>query len=517
MTTTTTTSGTPSAPASSASVKYAMREHQKCKEVSWRNSSSSGRRPFAKIKTVLNDLAPDPGRAGSGHFSFDTVLRGNAAKERGAGAGQEASVEPANDQLDQLASSLKDGHKTLHCISDGGMHSACQVSAVPVGVVLAWFSRTNKLEPADHPYDEKKEKSKDTANEKRLSAAKSSPSPTVKCVLVGDGAVGKTNLIVSYIQDRFIPQYEPTAFDKYNAAAAASVAKGLRQRIHQTSSQGGWFHGKETGEQQLHHPVTGRTGANVACVAYIFIMQPLAAFYLEALARMWDGMVDSGMTVARRGSTATSAVTVQEELEACSPRLQQQQQQHQQHSTESGDCGACQASALVDGGVPASQTTLAILQLDVNVDGRPICVTLCDTAGQDALDTLRQLCYPGTDVILLCFSVVRPESFRSLATKWEPEISKLKGVSVVLVGTQSDRRNDQATITGLQAQGEKPILVSTAWDFARKIGAKYVETSSHKKEGIKEVFDTAIWDALQSKEFSRRKRPLWKRLCCLTC
>uniref|UniRef100_A0A182N6T2 Uncharacterized protein n=1 Tax=Anopheles dirus TaxID=7168 RepID=A0A182N6T2_9DIPT len=155
--------------------------------------------------------------------------------------------------------------------------------------------------------------------------------------------------------------------------------------------------------------------------------------------------------------------------------------------------------------------------VDVSVDGRPIGVTLCDTAGQDALDTLRQLCYPGSDVILLCFSVVQPDSFRSLATKWQPEISKLKGVSVVLVGTQSDLRNDQNTIGKLQAHGEKPILFSSAWDFARKIGAKYIETSSHKKEHIKEVFDTAIWDALQSQEYNKRKRPLWKRLCCLTC
>jgi hypothetical protein len=34
--------------------------------------------------------------------------------------------------------------------------------------------------------------------------------------LIGDGAVGKTNLIVSYIQDRFIPEYQPTVFDKFN-------------------------------------------------------------------------------------------------------------------------------------------------------------------------------------------------------------------------------------------------------------------------------------------------------------
>lgn len=193
--------------------------------------------------------------------------------------------------------------------------------------------------------DKSKSKEKQQKKEKQLSPSKD-VAPNVKCVLVGDGAVGKTNLIVTYIQDRFIPEYVPTAFDKYN--------------------------------------------------------------------------------------------------------------------------------------------------VDVSVDGRPICVTLCDTAGQDALDPLRQLCYPDSDVFLLCFSVVQPESFRSVAAKWEPEIAKLRRAALLLVGTQSDLRNDRATVLKLQNEGEKPVPVSAAWDFARKIGAKYIETSSHKKERIKEVFDTAM-------------------------
>ncbi|XP_049301774.1 uncharacterized protein LOC125775221 [Anopheles funestus] len=257
----------------------------------------------------------------------------------------------------------KDVKDALHSSPDSSQHSSDTSSSEKSRRALVKEKKNSKRSKID-----KKEKSKQKP-EKRTSEV--NIPPNVKCVLVGDGAVGKTNLILSYIQDRFTHEYVPTAFDKYN--------------------------------------------------------------------------------------------------------------------------------------------------VDVSVDGRPIGVTLCDTAGQDALDTLRQLCYPGSDVILLCFSVVQPDSFRSLATKWQPEISKLKGVSVVLVGTQSDLRNDQKTISKLQAQGQKPILFSSAWDFARKIGAKYIETSSHKKEHIKEVFDTAIWDALQSQEYSKRKRPLWKRLCCITC
>ncbi|KAL0130860.1 hypothetical protein PUN28_002457 [Cardiocondyla obscurior] len=160
----------------------------------------------------------------------------------------------------------------------------------------------------------------------------------------------------------------------------------------------------------------------------------------------------------------------------------------------------------------------------VNVDGQPLNVQLCDTAGQDDFDPLRSLCYPETDVFLVCFSVVCPSSYHSVASRWINEVRKYcPNAPIILVGTKSDLRSDVRLMLQLARYGQAPITMIQGHQLAHRLGAvNYVETSALTQHDLKEAFDQAIVSALNTRRgganllYRRRKPPpLWRRwLCC---
>ena len=131
---------------------------------------------------------------------------------------------------------------------------------------------------------------------------------------------------------------------------------------------------------------------------------------------------------------------------------------------------------------------------NVLVDGRPVNLSLWDTAGQEDYDRLRPLSYPSTDVFIICFSLINPASFEHVRANWHPEIRHYsKKVPIILVGTMLDLRDDKEAIQWLARKGQAPIAYTHGLAMASEIGAvKYVECSALTTKGLIRVFDEAI-------------------------
>ncbi|KAI1303578.1 Ras-related C3 botulinum toxin substrate 1 [Halotydeus destructor] len=128
------------------------------------------------------------------------------------------------------------------------------------------------------------------------------------------------------------------------------------------------------------------------------------------------------------------------------------------------------------------------------VDGKPIDLGLWDTAGQEDYDRRRPLTYPGTDVFVICFSLVDPLSFVNVSRKWHPEVSHhCPDTPTILVGTKLDLRDDAETLDSLRERNLPPITYSQGLIMAAEIGSvKYLECSALLPTGLKDIFENAV-------------------------
>ena len=137
---------------------------------------------------------------------------------------------------------------------------------------------------------------------------------------------------------------------------------------------------------------------------------------------------------------------------------------------------------------------------------------LFDTAGQEDYDNLRHLSYPCTDIFLICFSVVNPNSMENVRQKWSAEVKKYYRAPILLVGTQMDLREDTTIREKLAKSKQKPVTREQGEKMARDIKAfKYMECSAMTQEGLKDVFDEAIMASLDPPKTTKRDAI---RQCC---
>lgn len=125
------------------------------------------------------------------------------------------------------------------------------------------------------------------------------------------------------------------------------------------------------------------------------------------------------------------------------------------------------------------------------IGDEPYTLGLFDTAGQEDYDRLRPLSYPQTDVFLVCFSVTSPASFENVREKWFPEVHHhCPGVPCLIVGTQTDLRDDPSVREKLGKQKMQPVRKEDGERMAKELGAvKYVECSALTQYKLKDVFD----------------------------
>jgi len=145
----------------------------------------------------------------------------------------------------------------------------------------------------------------------------------------------------------------------------------------------------------------------------------------------------------------------------------------------------------------------------IMVGETPYNLGLWDTAGQEEYDRLRALCYPQTEVFLICFSLVSPSSFENVKLRWIPELEHhCPDTPFILVGTKLDLRDDNSTLELLEQQKLQPITKEMGEKLAQEIKAfSYVECSALSQKGLKKVFEEAAKAVIKSMKEETEEKP----------
>jgi small GTP-binding protein len=138
----------------------------------------------------------------------------------------------------------------------------------------------------------------------------------------------------------------------------------------------------------------------------------------------------------------------------------------------------------------------------VELDDKWYELSLMDSTGIDTPVHIEKgcFCYSAANVFVLFFSVVNPDSFKNITTKWVPTFSRqCPKVPIVLVGTQIELRNDTEMLNKLTVERLTSFIsYEEGMLKAREIkAASYLECSTVTLEGVQEVFHEAIRVAMR--------------------
>lgn len=189
-----------------------------------------------------------------------------------------------------------------------------------------------------------------------------------------------------------------------------------------------------------------------------------------------------------------------------------------------GDCGVGKTALLLsytENILPTDEYVPAVYENRVEhvlVDGKVIRIALWDSSEVKDYSRLTPVVYPQTDVFLICFSLVSPDSYHHVFTKWLPEVQRHSpGTPIILAGTKLDLC-DSETFMKFKDNKVFPITTEQALQMTKNINAeKYVECSALTQVGMKKVFDEVCRAYITKSYLKRsRKKEKYDKCYCMT-
>jgi len=115
----------------------------------------------------------------------------------------------------------------------------------------------------------------------------------------------------------------------------------------------------------------------------------------------------------------------------------------------------------------------------VTLDGRYLCLSLWDIAGQKSFKRLREMFYRGAKGSLVTFDLTRRDTFDGVANWVEEAKKKSKDQIFILVGNKNDLVD------------QRKVTMNEAKEKAKDLGfTDYIETSAKTGELVPEAFNT---------------------------
>ncbi|KAI6216970.1 Ras-like GTP-binding protein RHO isoform X1 [Aphelenchoides fujianensis] len=297
-----------------------------------------------------------------------------------------------------------------------------------------------------------------------------------KLVIVGDGACGKTCLLIVFSKDQFPDVYVPTVFENYVADTEVD-GKQVELALWDTAGQEDYDR-----LRPLSYP---DTDVILMCFS---IDSPDS---LDNIPEKWTPEVRHFcpnvpiILVGNKKDLRTDPQTIRD-----LSRNKQEPVKTEQAKAIAEQIGAfayLECSAKTKEGIREvfeKATQAALQQKKKKKEG-------CN----------------GTDVILLCYGIDSPHSLRNVEEKWATELRHYcPGVPFVLVGNKSDVRNDPEVLNALKHTHQTPTKREDGERVATRIGAfAFIENSAKLHHNVHQVFELAARASLEAKHHPKHR------------